>query len=226
MKLFEAIILRSRLNPLKTKLKPSFEIDWGVKFDKADFIKREKGEIGLFDLKTFVNEKRKEKVMSGMNNSAPGMSPMNDGLFQNPNPFSGGMNPFANPNPFAGNDVPNPFGGSGEVDVDDLLKKIDAKIAELEAEEQAEKEKNKTQEFDNKSSEEVIKEFESSLETLNIDDKDEVELLDLNNNKKDSKTFSDILNENKKDTPVKKEIVDNNPSITDDEYFDDFFQDE
>jgi len=226
MKLFEAIILRSRLNPLKTKLKPSFEIDWGVKFDKADFIKREKGEIGLFDLKTFVNEKRKEKVMNGMNNSTPGIGPMNDGLFQNPNPFGGGMNPFANPNPFAGNDMPNPFAGNGEVDVDDLLKKIDAKIAELEAEEAAEKEKDNKPEFDNKSSEEVIKEFESSLETLNLNDKEEVELLDLNNSKQESKTFNDILNENKKETPVKKEITDNDTNITDDEYFDDFFQDE
>ena len=61
MKMFEAIILRSRQNPLKTKLKPSFEIDWGEKFEKADFIKREKGEIGLFDLKTFVNEKLERK---------------------------------------------------------------------------------------------------------------------------------------------------------------------
>jgi len=229
MKLFEAIILRSRLNPLRTKLKPSFEINWGVKFDKADFIKRQKGEIGLFDLKAFVNEKRKEKVMGGLNNSPQGMSPMNDNLFQNPNPFAEGMNPFVNPSPFPGNDIPNPFGGSSEVDVDDLLKKIDAKIAELEAEENAEKEKNNKVQFDNKSSEDVIKEFESSLETLNLDDdKNNVELLDLSNEKKDMKTFTDILNENKKDvvTPVKKEI-DNEikeNSITDDQYFDDFFQ--
>ena len=35
MKLFEAIILRSRQNPLKTKLKPSYEIDWGNNFEKV-----------------------------------------------------------------------------------------------------------------------------------------------------------------------------------------------
>ena len=233
MKLFEAIILRSRLNPLKTKLKPSFEINWGVKFDKADFIKREKGEIGLFDLKSYVNEKRKEKVMGGLNNNAPGINPMNDGLFQNPNSFGGNPNPFMNQNnnPFMGNDLPNPFNGGGEVDVDDLLKKIDAKIAELEAEEKAEMEKNKLPEFDNKSSEDVIKEFENNLETLNLDAKEEVELLDMSSENKESKTFSDILNENKKEieTPIKKEVnseVINNSSITDDQYFDDFFQDE
>ena len=41
--------------------------------------------------------------MGGLNNSTPGMNPMNEGLFQNPNPFGGGMNPFVNPNPFPGN---------------------------------------------------------------------------------------------------------------------------
>ena len=226
MKMFEAIILRSRLNPLKTKLKPSFEINWGIKFDKADFIRREKGEIGLFDLKTFVNEKRKEKVMGGLNNQSQSMGPMNEGLFQNDNPFAGGVNPFANPNPFGGNDLPNPFAGGGEVDVDDLLKKIDAKIAELEAEEQAEK--NKVSEFDNKSSEEVIKEFEQSLETLKFDENEEIESFDFT---KEPKTFNDILDQNKKDkeSPIKKEVTTdeiNNSTISDDEYFDDFFQDE
>ena len=241
MKMFEAIILRSRQNPLKTKLKPSFEIDWGEKFDKADFIKREKGEIGLFDLKSFVNEKRKEKVMNGMNvNQMPGGNLMNDNLFQNPNPFGGGINPF-NPqsNPFGApndlfkGDTPNPFGG-GEVDVDDLLKKIDAKIAELEAEEQREQEKNqKLDVFDNKSSEEVINDFEKELETLNFDNKEDIDLLNTN---KEQKTFNDIIKENNieslndiKSTPVIKEIdsnVINNNTITDDQYFDDFFQDE
>ena len=56
MKMNEAIIMRSRLNPFKTKLKPSYEIDWGNNYPEAEFISREKGEIGLFDLKTFVNE--------------------------------------------------------------------------------------------------------------------------------------------------------------------------
>lgn len=247
MKMFEAIILRSRQNPLKTKLKPSFEIDWGEKFPLADFIKREKGEIGLFDLKTFVNEKRKEKVMNGMNNSSmPGGSLMNDNLFQNPNPFGGGANtfgsannPFGAPNDLFKNDMPNPFGG-GEVDVDDLLKKIDAKIAELEAEEKAEQEKNKNIEiFDNKTSDQVIKDFENELETLKEQpiNNNDIELLNMDNNVIDNKprTFNEIMEKNNKslddviDTPITKEVDSNvikNNTITDDQFFDDFFQDE
>ena len=57
MKMNEAIILHTRLSPFKTKMKPSYEIDWGNNFPRADFVERAKGEIGLFDLKTFVNEK-------------------------------------------------------------------------------------------------------------------------------------------------------------------------
>ena len=111
--MFEAIILRSRQNPLKTKLKPSFEIDWGEKFEKADFIKREKGEIGLFDLKTFVNDARKNVLI---NNTT--------------NPFN--IDPFGS-EPFSNKDLV-PFEGGGS-NIDNLIKNIDKKLEELEQEE-------------------------------------------------------------------------------------------
>ena len=85
----------------------------------------------------------------------------------------------------------------------------------------------------------VIKDFEKELEMLKLEDNNnEIELLDTNLTDNTQKTFNDILNENNKvvedniiDTPVIKEVDIEIPekkveSITDDQYFDDFFQDE
>lgn len=252
MKMNEAIIMRTRLNPFKTKLKPSYEINWGNSFPKAEFIERTKGEIGLFDLKDFVNKRKKERVMNNLNSSSMPSGGMAPNPFETPNPF-GNPNPFISPSPFGPgnndmmkNNFSNPFDGGGEVDVDELLKKIDAKIAELEEEERLEKEKNKAIEvFDNKDTETVINEFKEDLNSLD-NSKAKIESLDLENNEKELdeldvlnldnrniKTFSDILNENNIVDDKKKEdkkeidsIVMNDNSITDDQYFDDFFQDE
>ena len=251
MKMNEAIIMRTRLNPFKTKLKPSYEINWGNSFPKAEFIERTKGEIGLFDLKDYVNKRKKERVMNNLNSNSMPSGGMGPNPFESSNPF-GNPNPFITPSPFGSgnndmkNSFPNPFEGSGEVDVDELLKKIDAKIAELEEEERLEKEKNKAIEvFDNKDSETVIDEFKEDLKSLDnskdnidsieLDNKDEnIEELDiLNLDNSNIKTFNDILNENNIITENKKEEkkevdsnVINDNSITDDQYFDDFFQDE
>jgi len=69
--------------------------------------------------------------MLGENSNSPG------GNQNNPFGFGGG-NPF---NPFAPSPKPESGGGSGGFNVDDLVKRIDAKIAELEEEERQEKEK-------------------------------------------------------------------------------------
>ena len=122
MKEEEAIILRSRMNPYKTKLKFDYKIDWGEEYEKAKYPKREKREVNAFDLKKYVTEKRDKKI-----NDLLGSSPkMNE---------PGGM-PIGNI--FGAPQVPK-----GGLNVDELVKRIDAKIAELEAEEQAEKEKLK-----------------------------------------------------------------------------------
>ena len=254
MKMNEAIIMRSRLNPFKTKLKPSYEIDWGNSYPQADFIQREKGEIGIFDLKTFVNEKKKEKVMNNLNNSQNGFVPegfnpeMNSlfgggiSQFQNPNPFQN-----MNSNPFQSNNVDNPFQGNGEVDVDELLKKIDAKIAELEEEEKQEREKNDKEivekdipKEEKTEQDKILEEFKFDLdEEFNKSDKDnkqeeEIELLDFND--VNNKTFNDIINDNSNteiehvNKNVDSNTINNNTSnvnnVTEDQYFDDFFQDE
>ena len=229
MKMNEVIILRSRLNPLRTRLKPSYEIDWGNSFGRADFTNREKDEIKLFDLKEFVKEKKKEKVLNSSpdgNNLMPNPM-MGDGL---PNPFGGGINPFSSINPMSDfNSMPsNPFvnDSEGDINVDDLLKKIDAKIAELEEEERKEKEEAfKLQ--DNKDINNEIEELEFNFNNNEIkNNNSDIELFDMNNSSSDSfvpKTFNDIISQNTINTD-EKEIKGNN--VTDDQFFDDFFQDE
>lgn len=239
MKLFEAIIMRSRLNPFKTKLKPSFEIDWGEKFPIAEFPTRTKGEIGIFDLKDFVDKRRKDKIMNNMG----GANPFGDGFN-----FNNNVNPFINPNQASmstinkdANPLPNPFESGGEVDVDELLKKIDAKIAELEEEERLEKEKQPkvNTKIENKTSDKVLEEFKFDLDDVMNNNKDSVETFDLpkeTNTSDINKTFNDLLVENSDKKIEEKKNIDNNTvisdgnndtnQITDDQYFDDFFQDE
>ena len=150
-----------------------------------------------------------------------------------PNPMMGNgpipNNPFLDSNPFDnmnsgfGGMASNPFeGGGGDIDVDDLLKKIDAKIAELEEEEK--KEKEASIQTNNK----VDSKLENEIEELefNLDDKEKttnsnIETFDINadiSNK--GKTFNEIISANSN--------VNNKSEnkVTDDEFFDDFFQDE
>ncbi|MBQ9072531.1 MAG: type IV secretory system conjugative DNA transfer family protein [Bacilli bacterium] len=128
---WETIIIRLRTMPFKTKLTPNFKMNWGHNFPKATYPQREKNPVEIFDLKAFVNKKREEKI----NNMLNGDSPVGG---ESKSPFGGGGMPF---NPFmdSGN-APKPSGGGG-FNVDDLVKRIDAKIAELEEEERQEKAK-------------------------------------------------------------------------------------
>lgn len=120
----EAIILRSRMNPYKTKLKFDYKIDWGKTYPKASYPKREKDKVKTFDLKKYVSEKRDKKINELLGN---GMTPPQP----TSNPFMGGI-PVGN----IFDNKPN-----GGFNVDDIVKRIDAKIAELEKEEALEKEK-------------------------------------------------------------------------------------
>ena len=166
----EAISLRLRMMPFKSKMVPNWKMNaegmWGESFGKGDFPEREKKEVQLFDIREFVKERKKKKMEEMMSSSdldpSGGMSNPFGGMGGNPfggmggNPFGGmGGNPFAGMggNPFAGkpsdggiNSLLGDGGGSttspdnGSFNVDDLVKKIDAKIAELEEEERKEKE--------------------------------------------------------------------------------------
>ena len=166
MKQFEVIILRMRMQPFKTKFTPDFKLDWGKTYPKAAYPEREKLAVNTFDIKTFVKEKKKEKLLEMMNSSnpngeggstPPGFVPPNlfgIGAGANNNPMGGGIsNPIGMPRPnntMNNNQMPpfmNPNMESNagpkkpSFDVDELVKKIDAKIAELEKEEAMNKQK-------------------------------------------------------------------------------------
>ncbi|MBP3765758.1 MAG: type IV secretory system conjugative DNA transfer family protein [Bacilli bacterium] len=139
----EAIILRSRMNPYKTKLKFDYKIDWGTNYPKASYPKREKEKVRTFDLKKYVSEKRDKKINELLGN---GMTPPKP----SGNPFMGGMPGMPVGNIFDGVKQPGGF------NVDDIVKRIDAKIAELEAEEAAEKAKQSDKTVNKKATEKPV----------------------------------------------------------------------
>lgn len=198
------VVLRLRKMPFKTKLTPNFILEqngaWGKKYDKAEYPVREKMPLHLFDIKSFVEAKSKEKFDSMFGGMPGGMMPGN-------NP---GMMPSGLPPMFGG--MPGLFDKkddsmkmpSGGMNIDDLVKRIDAKIAELEEEEkrEAEAEENASNSTD------------TSLLALdnNIDPEDKN---DIPKDKEENK----INNDDKKEDDSKEEI-------SDDQFFDDFFGDE
>ncbi len=185
---WETIILRLRTMPFKTKLTPNFQMNWGHNFPKASYPHREKQPVKTFDLKAFVNKKREEKI----NNMLGGESL---GGYEMPKvpPFmpENAYNPFSEISKSAGN--------NGGFNVDDLVKRIDAKIAELEEEERQEKAKLE------KNEKESIK--EAKIEKSAIEEDDEKSKL--------NSEFERYEEEKK-----------NKNGITDDQFFDDFFSDE
>ena len=130
-----SIMLRLRMMPYKTKMVPNWQMNnegmWGKTYEKGIFPEREKREVQLFDIREFVKAKKEEQRAEMMN----------DNSFDSP---FGGMMGLGGP--FGGMPgLGTPFGGSmggpsnddtepGGLNVDDLVKKIDAKLAELEEE--------------------------------------------------------------------------------------------
>ena len=178
--------------PFKTKLTPNYQMNWGHNFPKAKYPQREKIPVKTFDIKAFVNKKREEKINSMLKDGNQGMpsSPFGGSSF---NPFSGINSGFDRP------DIGSSSPFQGGYNIDDMVKRIDAKIAELEAEEKEEELKKKEEK------ETVISPTETKEEVNNIitDDK-------LNNSSDNNLSIKD--NDTK--------------DITDDQFFDDFFSDE
>ena len=131
LKLFEVIIRRVRLAPFKTKLTPNFKMNWGRTYPKADINavpSREIKEVKTFDVRKFVDEKVKKNKDNLLDFAGGG-----GGL-----PFFGGMptsNPFMGPSMME-SPKNSDLLDNKSFDVDDIVKKIDAKIAELEREEE------------------------------------------------------------------------------------------
>jgi hypothetical protein len=182
----------------KTKMKPNWQMEnenlWGVKYPKATYPSRTKHEIELFDIKGYVQKKKEEKINEMMNGNGGGMPFMPQGR------DSGFVPPMFNPRPKQDNSF----------NVDDLVKRIDAKIAELEAEEEREKQEQLKQQEQNKVQEK---------ETSKVETKEE----------QDFEEDLDIYEDIKDDFDLKsshKEDKDTKNKITDDQFFDDFFADD
>lgn len=187
MKLFQAIIIRSRMAPFKTQYEPDFKMDWGIKRTELDFPHREVKHVDTFDIKNFVSEAKRKQMMD--NNPNGGEVPFN--------PFmSGGMPPMGF-NPFGGMPVGNssmpmnrPANNLTSEEIDRMIADIDKKLAELDEEEA--KEKSKLENIEEPKIEEKVVKQEEEKPKINVD------------------TESIIMNDNE---------------ITDDEFFDDFFND-
>lgn len=184
MKENEAIVIKTRTRPFKTKLKPNWKIDWGTaKYPADEFVTRIKQPIHTFDLKSFVQEQQKNKFMGMLDNNTS-------------NPFGGMVgNPFMEQT----SSVPKE-----SFNVDELVKKIDEKIDELEEEEKLEKEKAKQKLPKEKQIIEIEpisnkeKEFDKEKQTSNPTDNKDIK-----------------LNE--------EPFVNYTKGISDDQFFDDFF---
>ena len=225
LKLFEAIIIRWRKNPFKTKFTPDFKIDWGVKYGKATLPTRKTEKIELFDIKKFVSESKKDEELGG------GM-PMGMGR----DPFMGGFNPFLNnsrpqmsdirPMPSASKPSSSlkPFPELSDADFDAMVKDIEKKLATFEKDEKKEEKKEDliakvTPEtaIDIPAPKEEVKEVVvPEVKTEEIKPKEEVI---------DSITDEPVTPASKPAINVDKDsVVVNENVITDDEFFDDFFE--
>ena len=245
LKLFEAIIIRWRKNPFKTKLTPDFKINWGVKYGKAELPTRKTQKIELFDIKKFVSDKKK------------------DDEFNNPRPMAG-VNPFLSGgfNPFIQNSQSMPsmpsqnrksFDKISDKEIDDMVKDIEKKLAALDEEEKKNQQKiesDKKQkdpnilipdDFDDELEEErpIVKPIEKQLppDNFTIEDalkqieekqkKEKTSKKEINETKDDDLSLTKEINLDDLDKPIinvdKDSVVINENVITDDEYYDDFF---
>ena len=216
------IVLRLRMMPFKTKMKPNWQMEkenlWGKSYPKAKYPTREKHEIELFDVKGFVQKYKEEKINEMMNgNGSMPFMPSPKG----PSPFIPPM--FNQPNP------------NNSFNVDDLVKRIDAKIAELEAEEEKEKQEEERKQHakaTKKELDETIIDGSDIFEDIKkkIDSKEEKKQSKPTNKDLDATIIddSDIFEDIKNEFDLRKndEKPKHNSGITDDQFFDDFFNDD
>lgn len=230
MKMNEIIVIRMRMRPFRTVLKGAYEVDWGEKYDEALIPERETHPVKLFDMKQYVKEEKRKKTMEAIN-SAQADAPKEE---------------IGTPGVDIPKKAPSPFNTSDKpVDIDELVKNIDAQIAELEREQEEEdrkkKESSTTQSVNASSlSAPASSPILANPQTKTIETQKVSETPSVEKTAKES-VFPIIDNRNvlKNEEPVKKEnetkstvMVDNssvvvdNQIVTDDQFFDDFFGDD
>lgn len=206
-KMGEALLMRSRRFPYKTKLEPDFAINWGMEQQKAEYPQREEKPVELFDMKKYVSEEKRRKMMEAGEEEGSMANPFGGGMM-GPSPFGGfGSSPM--PNPFK----PNPM---GDIDIDKVMADIDKRLKELDEEEEREKKA-----LEEKKKENEVKNDELPKKEEKIEKQEEI--------KKEKITKKEMAEEVKDNKPKINVDVDsvivNDNIITDDEFFDDFFGD-
>ena len=194
MKLFEAIIVRLRTSPFRTKLEPDFKMEWGIERKEEEYPTRIKHEVEIFDLKKFVIDERSKKMaQNGEIHDNNPFKPMDFGMPS--------YNPFGMPSANSGF-KPNPSGLSS-MDIDSKLKDLDEKFKELDRQEEEQKKKN----METKSDDKLLSITDAAKEgpMINIKEEAKEENPKINVDA-DSKVIADNV-------------------VSDDEFFDDFFED-
>ena len=258
MKQFETIILRIRMQPFKTKFTPYYKMKskFGREFPEATYPTREKKPVQTFDIREFVKAKKQEKINRMMEE---GGMPSGGGMGMNP--FAGGMPGMPGMPPMFGNsgmDRPMPptrptqnKPGNNDFNIEDLVKKIDAKIAALEEEERQEKAKL---EADQKSTltpkieEKKENVFDAKIEEIKNEPKIEEKVEIKTEIPQEVKSYksseisidekaleeklNNILNDDvdkalEKQNPPRREVptITLDEEISEDKFFDDFFDD-
>ncbi len=232
MKRNEIIVIRMRMRPFRTVLKGSYDIDWGDHFEEATIPERDTYPVKVFDMKSYVKEEKRKKTMDAINKAQEATA---NGPKSPVPPLGSTFDDLSTPNNFSVPKAPmgsmskDPFDLDKPVDIDELVKNIDAQIAELEREQK--EEERKRRELENKPKPRPTIE-QNFIESLPHDDsvrppkvfpKPTIESIS-------EGTFS------KNDTTIKvpdnkinvddSSVVLSNQLVTDDQFFDDFFGDD
>ena len=225
----EVIINRFRSMPFKTKLTYDYKIDWGKKYELMQYTQRPHHDVKVFDLKGYVNKLKENDPNAQAMPGFPGM-----GI-----PIGGNM-PMGNP--FMPNPQRNPMMSAN---IDDYIKRLDEKIAELEKEEEEERLKEQQsleekKEIENvnvqNTEEDIQKDIENILNNSSNNKDEEKEELKTpkptfieDESPKEVKiqqpTYPDV-EKPKVNVDVDSVVVNDNDKTNNEDFFDDFFGDE
>ena len=154
----EVIINRFRSMPFKTKLVYDYKIDWGKKYEQMQYTERPRKEVKVFDLKGYVTKLKESQ------GETAGPSPMG---------MPGMLNPYMPAGMAPGG---SRTAGVMPTSLDDYVKRLDEKIAELEREEAEEKAKAEREKSEPKVVENVTNNVTNNYTTVPLTEKTEEEL--------------------------------------------------
>ena len=239
MKQFDHILLRMRKSPFKTSFVPDFKIDWGnAKSPKIDYPVREKKPVAIFDIREYVKEKKNQKINemmasigggSSSDSASGGTRPTILGSQKNDDPFAGPPKSKPDFSSFESTAAPKK---QPEISVNDLVRKIDEKLAEIEREEQEAKAKKEAKKNQAKETtpvkETIVKEEPKEAVVNNItvnnygdtSSKDEINTKDYYDGKYTNESYQEPYNKTKYDYDDEEMLDDDYPKFGESRPFD------